>query len=119
MSYICKFWFCNIYVKYKQYVKYDKYTEYVKYAEYAEYNKYVQYVKYNKYVKYDKYEEKSKMFWKNQLTWMCVYACDSSVEAEVRKGRQRLGRLQVVVREQLGPQLGYKAMMEWGSARDL
>ena len=33
MSYIYKFWFCNIYVKYKQYVKYDKYTEYVKYAE--------------------------------------------------------------------------------------
>ncbi len=28
------------------------------------------------------------------------------------KGRQR--RLQVVVREQLGPQLGNKAMMEWG-----
>jgi hypothetical protein len=37
-------------------------------------------------------------------------ACDSLVEAEVRKGQQRL--LQVVVREQLGPQLGYKAMME-------
>ena len=29
-----------------------------------------------------------------------------------RKGQQR--RLQVVVREQLGPQLGYKAMMGWG-----
>ncbi len=113
MSYICKFWFCNIYVKYKQYIKYDKYTEYVKYAEYAEYNEYV------KYVKYDEYEEKSKMFWKNQLTCMCAYACDSSVEAEVRKGRQRRLHWQVVVREQLGPQLGYKVMMEWGYARDL
>ncbi len=41
---------------------------------------------------------------------MCTYACDSLVEAEVRKELQRL--LQVVVREQLGPQLGYKAMME-------